>query len=337
MRLASPEMSLRVVSHSQGVKSAAQLKCVYTTAHSMNNKHEELKAIVHQESYDMVAITEIWWDDSHDCSAAMDGYKLFRRGRCGRRGGGVALYIRESLDAIELEVNDNKVGFLWLRIRGKANKADILVGVCYRPPNQDEEVDNLFYKQVTRLVDARKAVDVVYLDFSKAFDTVSHSILLNKMAAHGLDRCTLCWVKNWLDGWAQRVVVNGVASSWRPVTSDVPKGILELLTCPAGAGYLSFKPRQRFNKTECQILQFGQNNPLQHYSLATEWLDSSEAEREMGVLIDGRLNMRQQCVQVAKKANGILACIRNSVARRTTEVIFSMYLALMRPYLEYCV
>ncbi|KAF1534907.1 hypothetical protein FQV19_0007770, partial [Eudyptula minor] len=50
-----------------------------------------------------------------------------------------------------------------------------------------------FYDQVTRLVDEGKAVDVVHLDFSKAFDTVSHSILLEKLAAHGLDRCTLHW------------------------------------------------------------------------------------------------------------------------------------------------
>jgi len=57
-----------------------------------------------------------------------------------------------------------------------------------------------FYDQVTCLVDEGKAVDVVYLDFSKAFDTVPHSILLEKVAAHGLDRCTLHWIKNWLNG-----------------------------------------------------------------------------------------------------------------------------------------
>ncbi|GAB0198925.1 mitochondrial enolase superfamily member 1 [Grus japonensis] len=58
-----------------------------------------------------------------------------------------------------------------------------------------------FYDKVTCLVDEGEAVDVVYLDFSKAFDTISHSILLEKLAAHSLDGCTLCWVKTgWMAG-----------------------------------------------------------------------------------------------------------------------------------------
>ncbi|KAJ7405034.1 mitochondrial fission process protein 1 [Pitangus sulphuratus] len=103
----------------------------------MGNKQEELEAIVQQESYDVVTITETWWDDSHDWRAAMDGYKLFRRDRQGRRGEGVAL------DSIGLEVSNNKVECLWIKIRGKANKADILMGVCYRSPNQDDESNEL--------------------------------------------------------------------------------------------------------------------------------------------------------------------------------------------------
>ena len=74
---------------------------------------------------------------------------------------------------------------------------------------------------MTRLVDEGKAVDAVYLDFSKAFDMVSHSILLGKVAARGLDRYTLLWVRNWLEGRAQRVEVK---SGWRLVKSGVPQG-----------------------------------------------------------------------------------------------------------------
>ncbi|TRZ08285.1 hypothetical protein HGM15179_018821 [Zosterops borbonicus] len=76
--------------------------------------------------------------------------------------------------------------------------------------------------KVACLVDVGKTVDVAYLDFSKAFDTVSHSRLLEKLAAHSLDRSNLCFVKNWLDGRAQRAVVNGAASSWQLVTSGDP-------------------------------------------------------------------------------------------------------------------
>ncbi|GAB0184887.1 mitochondrial enolase superfamily member 1 [Grus japonensis] len=58
-----------------------------------------------------------------------------------------------------------------------------------------------FYVKVTLLVDEQKAVDFVYLDLSKAFGFVFHSILLEKLAAHGSDKRTLCWVKT---GWMAR-------------------------------------------------------------------------------------------------------------------------------------
>ena len=71
-------------------------------------------------------------------------------GRTGKEGGVVVWlsYVRECFDVTELMAGDDKVESLWVKIRGRADKADILVGVCYRLPNQDEGTDEGFYKQL---------------------------------------------------------------------------------------------------------------------------------------------------------------------------------------------
>jgi len=60
---------------------------------------------------------------------------------------------------------------------------------------------------------------------------------------------------------------------------------------------------------------------MQQYSLGADLLESSSADRDLGVLVDDRLTMRQQCALAAKKANGLLGCIKKSVASRSREVL----------------
>jgi len=93
----------------------------------------------------------------------------------------------------------------------------------------------------------------------------------------------------------------------------------------------------KFNKAKGKVLHMGQDNPKHSYRLGGEWTERSPEEKDLRVLVDEKLNMTQQRVLTAQKANHILSCIKRSMASMSREVILPLYSALVRPHLEYFV
>ena len=81
-----------------------------------------------------------------------------------------------------------------------------------------------FFEEVTKWVDDGSPVDVVYLDFQKAFDKVPYQRLLLKLKAHGIGNDVINWKEEWLTHRRQRVIVDGEISNWKSVLSGVPQG-----------------------------------------------------------------------------------------------------------------
>lgn len=78
-----------------------------------------------------------------------------------------------------------------------------------------------FYNKVISLMDEGRTVDFVYLDFNRAFGTVSCNILIDKLMKYGLDKWTVRWSENWLNCQAESVVIGSTKSTWRLFTSNV--------------------------------------------------------------------------------------------------------------------
>lgn len=269
----------------------------------------------------------------------------------------IARKIREHLDFHKL-ITDSQHGFT----KGKSCVTNLLS----------------FYRTVYEAADDDDNYDVIYLDFSKAFDRVPHERLLRKIKSHGIDGRVFNWIRSWLSNREQRVVINGEKSFWGKVTSGVPQGsvlgpllfiiYINDLDTGVSSNISKFaddtklgrrivsnddkvtlqreldmlqewatKWQMDFNTSKCSVLHIGKHNTESRYALNGSVLRKINSERDLGVLVSQDLRPREQCISARNKANRILGFISRTVTNRTPEVILKLYLALVRPHLDYAV
>ena len=91
----------------------------------------------------------------------------------------------------------------------------------------------------------------------------------------------------------------------------------------------------KVQQIQVKVLHLDRGNPHYQYKLGNERIDHSCAEKDVGILVDRKLDMSQQCALVAQKANCVLDCTNRNVASRVREVILPLCSAPVRPHLEY--
>ena len=125
----------------------------YTNCRSILNKIDLLRGLACVEKFDIIALTETWLDMSgkvFNPEVKIDGYTLFYKDRENRRGGGVALYVRDTLQCcINSKIKtDNKTESLWVDI--KEGSHSVILGLVYRPPSASQEINSSLWQEIDR-------------------------------------------------------------------------------------------------------------------------------------------------------------------------------------------
>ncbi|XP_055521745.1 uncharacterized protein LOC129715880 [Leucoraja erinacea] len=147
------------------------LKALCLNARSIRNKVDELNVQIAINDYDIVGITETWLQGDQGWELNIQGYSIFRRDRRKGKGGGVALLIREGINAMERkDISLEDVESVWVELHNTKGQKT-LVGVVYRPPNSSSEVGDGIKQEIRNACDKGKTV--IMGDFNLHIDWVN--------------------------------------------------------------------------------------------------------------------------------------------------------------------
>ncbi len=223
-----------------------------------------------------------------------------------------------------------------------------------------------FMEIVTRFLDEDQPVDLVYLDFAKAFDKVPFVRLFKKLEAHGIGGQILNWIKEWLHSRRQRVAINKTFSGWGEVASGVPQGsvlgpvlflvyindidlgLISKLSKFADDSKLcknictendreelqndldrlsewSEQWQMKFNVDKCSVIHLGHKNKQYSYKLGDSELKTSVQEKDLGIIVDSKMNWSEQCIVAVKNGNSTFGIIKRHVKSRKKSIILPLY------------
>lgn len=225
----------------------------------------------------------------------------------------------------------------------------------------------------TESLDSGLTTDVVYLDISKAFDSVSHKKLILKLKSFGFKNFLLNWLTCFLSNRSQRVKIYNTFSKNKSVQSGVPQGsvlgptlfliyINDISRNLVSSIYLFADDVKLFNHSsncnciqndldkisswcnewqlkvatqKCNVLYIGKNNPKHKYFINNSVLTSVTEIRDLGVLINDNLSFSSHCTFIMKKSLKVSGLIRKSFTSRDPNLLLQAFKTYVRPILEY--